>query len=53
MDKQDEIMFPLIRKHEGRLVKRIGDGIMLAFAAPGSRGVVDACNFAVELQREL
>ena len=41
MDQQDEVMYPLIRKNDGRLVKRIGDGIMLAFSAPGRRGVVD------------
>ena len=26
VDVQDEIMYPLIRKHDGRVVKRIGDG---------------------------
>ena len=46
-------MYPLIRKHEGRVVKRIGDGVMLAFSNSGRQGVVDACNFAVELQKEL
>jgi class 3 adenylate cyclase/TolB-like protein len=43
-----ELVDPAICEHRGRLVKTIGDGLLIEFAS-----VVDAVRFAVALQREM
>lgn len=42
---QSELIEPLAAAHNGRVVKRIGDGVLMEFAS-----AVDAVTFAVELQ---
>ncbi|MFC1523450.1 adenylate/guanylate cyclase domain-containing protein [Thermodesulfobacteriota bacterium] len=44
----NDIAFPALEKHGGRLVKTIGDAIMASFEEP-----VDAVRFAIDLQRQL
>jgi class 3 adenylate cyclase len=39
---------PKIREHRGRIVKTIGDGLLVEFAS-----VVDAVRCAVEVQRDM
>jgi len=41
-----ELLAPKIAKHHGRIVKTIGDGLLVEFAS-----VVDAVRCAVEIQR--
>ena len=45
---QSEVIGPAIARHRGRLVKLMGDGILVEFAS-----VIEAVQGAVEIQREL
>ena len=45
---QSEVIDPVIARHRGRLVKLMGDGILVEFAS-----VIEAVQGAVEIQREL
>jgi TolB-like protein/class 3 adenylate cyclase/tetratricopeptide (TPR) repeat protein len=45
---RSDLIDPAIAVHRGRIVKRTGDGSVIEF-----RSVVDAVNFAVELQRAM
>src|SRR5436189_328350 len=44
--RHDRAALPAIRAHRGRIVKRLGDGLMVAFAAPA-----DALLAALAMQR--
>ena len=46
-DRQKRILDPLVRQHRGRIVKLMGDGVIVEFASP-----VNAVACAVELQRQ-
>jgi len=48
LDRIDDIVRPLLVEHDGKLVKQVGDGFMLAFRDPA-----DAVRFAVATQAEL
>jgi adenylate cyclase len=48
LDRIDTTVRPLLVEHEGKLVKQVGDGFMLAFRDPA-----DATRFAVAAQAEL
>lgn len=48
LDRIDAIVRPLLVAHEGKLVKHVGDGFMLAFRDPA-----DAVRFAIATQSEL
>jgi adenylate cyclase len=48
LDQIDTIVRPLLVEHEGKLVKHVGDGFMLAFRNPAA-----AVQFAVATQGEL
>lgn len=48
LDRIDAIVRPLLVEHDGKLVKQVGDGFMLAFRHPA-----DAVRFAVATQSEL
>src|SRR3982750_1453006 len=43
----DEVFAPRIAEHHGRLVKTMGDGLLVEF-----QSVVDALHCAIEIQRE-
>src|SRR6266850_2153330 len=44
--RRKEILQPLVAKHQGRIVKLMGDGVLVEFAS-----AVDAVECAVELQK--
>jgi TolB-like protein len=46
-DRQKRILDPLVRQHRGRIVKLMGDGVIVEFASP-----VNAVACAVALQRQ-
>src|SRR5262245_45653417 len=46
--RRGEILGPLVRQHEGRIVKVMGDGVLVEFAS-----AVNAVACAVELQRAM
>jgi class 3 adenylate cyclase len=48
LERIDATVRPLLVEHEGKLVKQVGDGFMLAFRDPA-----DAVRFAVATQAEL
>jgi adenylate cyclase len=48
LDRIDTIVRPLLVEHDGKLVKHVGDGFMLAFRHPAA-----AVHFAVATQAEL
>ena len=48
LQKHHEMLFPLITKHRGRVIKTIGDAIMASFDEP-----VEAVRAAVEMQQRL
>ena len=48
VDQHNRILFPLIKKHKGRVVKTIGDAIMAVFKRPA-----DALNAAIAMQQAL
>ncbi|HEX7027263.1 MAG TPA: adenylate/guanylate cyclase domain-containing protein [Gammaproteobacteria bacterium] len=48
VDRHNRLVFPVIRKYRGRVVKTIGDGIMAAFKRPN-----DALNAAIGIQQIL
>jgi class 3 adenylate cyclase len=48
LDRIDTTVRPLLVEHDGKLVKQVGDGFMLAFRDPA-----DAVQFAVATQTEL
>lgn len=48
MDRHNRLVFPVIRRYRGRIVKTIGDGIMAAFKRPN-----DALNAAIGIQQIL
>jgi adenylate cyclase len=47
-DRRKQVLEPLLEKYAGRLIKLMGDGVMVEFAS-----VVNAVQCAVELQREM
>ena len=44
--RHDAAVLPAIRRHSGRILKRLGDGLMAAFASPAA-----ALRAALEMQR--
>lgn len=48
VDRHNRLVFPVIRKYRGRVVKTIGDGLMAAFKRPH-----DALNAAIGIQQIL
>ncbi len=48
VQKHNEILFPLVEKHRGRVIKTIGDAIMAAFEEP-----VEAVRSAIDMQEAL
>lgn len=46
VQKHNEMLFPVIQKHKGRVIKTIGDAIMAAFEEP-----VEAVRSAVDMQQ--
>jgi adenylate cyclase len=48
LDRIDAVVRPLLVEHDGKLVKQVGDGFMLAFRDPA-----DAVRFAAATQDEL
>lgn len=48
VDRHNRLVFPVIRRYRGRVVKTIGDGIMAAFKRPN-----DALNAAIGIQQIL
>jgi adenylate cyclase len=48
LDRIDTIVRPLLVQHEGKVVKQVGDGFMLAFRDPAA-----AVHFALAMQAEL
>jgi adenylate cyclase len=48
LDRIDIIVRPLLVEHDGKVVKQVGDGFMLAFRDPA-----DAVNFAISTQGKL
>jgi adenylate cyclase len=48
LDRIDSVVRPLLVEHDGKVVKQVGDGFMLAFREPA-----DAARFAVATQTEL
>jgi adenylate cyclase len=48
LDRIDAIVRPLLVEHDGKVVKQVGDGFMLAFRDPGN-----AAKFAVDTQAQL
>lgn len=48
VDRHNRLVFPVIRKYRGRVVKTIGDGLMAAFKRPN-----DALNAAIGIQQIL
>jgi adenylate cyclase len=48
LDRIDSVVRPLLVEHDGKLVKQVGDGFMLAFREPS-----DSVRFAVATQAEL
>ena len=48
VQKHNEMLFPLVEKHKGRVIKTIGDAIMAAFEDP-----VSAVRSAVDMQEAL
>src|SRR5216684_486411 len=45
--RHDAAVLPAIRRHSGRILKRLGDGLMAAFASPAA-----ALRAALEMQRD-
>ena len=45
MDRQVQLVDPLLAKHAGRIVKMLGDGFLAEFSS-----VVNAVHFAVDVQ---
>jgi adenylate cyclase len=48
LDRIDTIVRPLLVEHDGKLIKQVGDGFMLAFRNPA-----DAVRFAIATQAEV
>ncbi len=48
LEKQREILFPLVDAHDGEVVKEIGDGLMIMF-----HSAVEAVRFAINVQKRL
>lgn len=48
VDRHNRLVFPVVRKYRGRVVKTIGDGLMAAFKRPN-----DALNAAIAIQQIL
>lgn len=48
VDRHNRLVFPVIRKYHGRVIKTIGDGLMAAFKRPH-----DALNAAIGIQQIL
>ena len=48
LQKQREIIFPLVKEYEGEVIKEIGDGLMMMFNSS-----VDAVRFAIKMQQAL
>ena len=47
-DRRKSILYPLLAQHEGRIIKVMGDGVLLEFAS-----AVNAVQCAVELQHQM
>ena len=48
LEKQREIIFPIVKEYNGEVVKEIGDGLLMMFSS-----AVDAVRFAIEVQTRL
>ncbi|MCK4677625.1 MAG: tetratricopeptide repeat protein [Bacteroidales bacterium] len=48
LQKQRDLIFPLVAAHNGEVIKEIGDGLMLMF-----NSAVEAVRFAIEAQQRL
>ena len=48
LQKQREIIFPIVKKHGGEVIKEIGDGLLIMF-----HSAIEAVRFAVETQLRL
>ncbi|OQX73712.1 MAG: hypothetical protein B6D61_12235, partial [Bacteroidetes bacterium 4484_249] len=48
LQKQREIIFPIIAEHEGKIIKEIGDGLLIMFES-----ACDATRCAINIQRRL
>jgi len=48
IDKQRELLTPIIKAHNGNLLKEIGDGLLLSFDS-----TIDAVNCSIEIQKLL
>src|SRR5437764_9107491 len=46
LHRHDRAVLPAIRRHSGRILKRLGDGLMVAFASPAA-----ALRAALEMQQ--
>jgi adenylate cyclase len=46
--RRREVLEPLLAKHQGRIVKLMGDGVLLEFAS-----AVNAVSCAIELQQDM
>ena len=46
IDKQRELLTPIIKAHNGNLLKEIGDGLLLSFDS-----TIDAVNCSIEIQK--
>ena len=47
-ERRKTILEPIVRRHEGRIVKVMGDGVLMEFAS-----AVNAVKAALELQEEM
>ncbi|MBC8488241.1 MAG: tetratricopeptide repeat protein, partial [Bacteroidetes bacterium] len=48
LQKQREIIFPIVEAHDGEVVKEIGDGLLIMF-----QSAVEAVRFAINVQKRL
>ncbi|NOX48018.1 MAG: hypothetical protein GXO89_13675 [Chlorobi bacterium] len=48
LQKQREIVFPLVKEYDGEVVKEIGDGLLIMFSS-----AVEAVRFAIKMQQAL
>jgi class 3 adenylate cyclase len=44
----DKLLMPVVEQHNGKLIKKIGDALMVRFDEP-----IEACNSAIEMQNQL
>jgi len=48
LQKQREIIFPIVEAHDGEVVKEIGDGLLIMF-----QSAIEAVRFAINVQKRL